>query len=170
MKRDFLKLPMEKLKKYRYPALILLLGLLLLLLPTGKKTISEQPEEPVAASQEDFDLEAFTREAEALLSRMQGAGEVRLLLALETDGQQTYLTDLEESAGETGSQSQRETVLVNRDGNQYPVTVYRRYPEFRGAVVLCTGGDSPSLTLQLKEAVSSLTGLGMDKITVLKSA
>ena len=42
VKNNSWKIPMEKLKKYRYPALILLLGLLLLLLPVDKKS------EPVA--------------------------------------------------------------------------------------------------------------------------
>ncbi len=158
---------LEMLKKYRYPALILILGLLLLLLPAGTKDASETENQTTAET--DFDLEAFTREAEALLSGIQGAGEVRLLLTLESDGRRDYQTDLSQSQGDSSGQSQRQTVLVSRDGDETPVTVTRYYPEFRGAVVLTEGADSASLTFRIKEALSSLTGLGMDKITVLKS-
>ncbi len=170
VKNSAWKIPFEKLKKYRYPALILALGLLLLLLPTGEKSnASKQDLQPDPQDTDTFDLSTFTREAEALLSKIQGAGEVKLLLTLDTDGQWDYLADNTQSQGEGSSQTQSQAVLVTRDGDQYPVPVTRSYPRFRGAVVLCQGADSPSLTLSLKEALSSLTGLGMDKITVLKS-
>lgn len=169
VKNNSWKIPMEKLKKYRYPALILLLGLLLLLLPVDKKSEPVQEEPEQSDSGEAFDLESFTEEAETILSGVQGAGEVKLLLTLDTDGAWDYLSDYTESQGDGTSQSQSQAVLVSGDGSQAPVTVSRSYPQFRGAVVLCQGADSPSLTLRLKEALSSLTGLGMDKITVLKS-
>ena len=165
-----LAIPWEKLKKYRYPALILAVGLLLLLLPSGTKAAAAQPQTvQTAAETEDFDLEAFTAEAEKLLSEIQGAGKVRLLLTLDSGGAWSYLADTSETFGDTADQSQRQAVIVSRNGEEYPVTVTRTYPSFRGAVVVAEGGGA-SLTLQLKEAVSCLTGLGMDKITVLKSA
>lgn len=157
----------EKLKKYRYPALILALGLLLLLLP-GKE---ENAGTPVAAEElpreTGFDLEAFTAEAEALLSGIEGAGEVRLLLTLENDGSRTYLADRTEASSETG-QRQTDHVLRSAEGEELPVLVEYAFPQFRGAVVVCQGADSPTVTLALKEALSGLIGLGMDKITVLK--
>lgn len=161
------KTPFLKLKKYRYPALILALGLLLLLLPAGGER--EASQEEIRQDTGAFDLDAFAREAESLLSDIQGAGEVRLLLTLDTDGRREYLTDSTQSQGDQTSQSQLDAVLVSIDGDQAPVTITQTYPRFRGAVVLCRGADSPAVTLALKEALSSLTGLGMDKITVLKS-
>ena len=47
-----------------------------------------------------------------------------------------------------------------------PVAKCSGYPGFRGAVVLCQGAGRPEVQLAVKEAVSSLTGLGMDHITV----
>ena len=52
-------------------------------------------------------------------------------------------------------------------GGEAPVVMSRSYPKFRGAVVLCSG-EGAALTLRVKQALSSLTGLGMDKISVLK--
>ena len=161
------KTPLMKLKKYRYPALILALGLLLLLIPTGG--IQNKTEELEAqAESEEFNLAEFTKETEELLSRIQGAGAVELLLTLETDGQRDFLEDRTQSQSDSTQQSQTETVLVSQNSGESPVVWKRSYPEFRGAVVLCQCADSYSLTLSIKEALSSLTGLGMDKITVLK--
>lgn len=157
---------LEKLKKYRYPALILALGLLLLMLPTAGS--GDRQEETASSVQEDFDLTSFTREAEELLSRIQGAGELRLLLTLETSGTSDYLMDRTERRSGDDLDTQSQAVLTGSGSGQAPVRVERRLPEFRGAVVLCQGADSQSVTLALKEALSSLTGLGMDKITVCK--
>lgn len=164
---------MEKLqafwKRYKYPGLILALGLLLLLIPTGSDDESTSIETTaVAESSEGFDLEAFTASTERLLSEISGAGEVKLLLSLDTDGENTYLVDENRSEGTDNLQVQSETVLVKEGSNEAPVSVTRAFPTFRGAVVLCQGAQDPKVTLGIKEAISSLTGLGMDKITVLK--
>ena len=37
-----------------------------------------------------------------------------------------------------------------------------------GAVVVCTGADSPEVRLGVTQAVAAYTGLGSDKITILK--
>ena len=144
-----------RLKEYRYPALILALGLILMLLP-GRERRQE-----TAAPAAEFDLAAFTRETEDLLSRVRGAGEVRVLMTLEYLDGREYLQDLRE----TGDARETETVL---DGDRAPVVSRRQGPVFRGAVVLAEGGGSPRVALGLKEALASLTGLGMDRITVMQ--
>lgn len=161
-----MRVTLEKLKKYRYPALILALGVLLLLLPTAGA--GDRQEQTAGVSQEFFDLTAFTQQAETLLSQVQGAGELRLLLTLETEGTRDYLMDRTERLSGDNQDIQTQAVLIGSGSGQAPVPVQRQYPEFRGAVILCQGAGSPEVTLALKEALSSLTGLGMDKITVCK--
>lgn len=159
------KLPLEKLKQYRYPALILALGLLLLLVPAGHGR--EEVPETVTAADSDFSLTEFTQQMETLLSQVRGAGEVRLLLSLESDGDRDYLSDARRTQNADSLQTEYQAVLTSGSGSTSPVLLCRRYPEFRGAVVLCRGAGSPQVVLSIKEALSSLTGLGMDKITVL---
>ena len=43
-------------------------------------------------------------------------------------------------------------------------------PQFRGALVVCPGGDDPQVRLAVMEAVSAVTGLGSNHISVCKSA
>jgi len=161
------KASVEKLKKYRYPALILALGLLLLLLPGEKENEKTAVAAEPLPQETGFDLTAFTVEAEAVLSGIEGAGEVKLLLSLENDGSRSYLADRSEN-GMDNTQTQTEYVLRDADGEDVPILVEYSFPQFRGAVVVCQGADSSTVTLALKEALSGLTGLGMDKITVLK--
>ena len=41
-------------------------------------------------------------------------------------------------------------------------------PVYQGALVVCSGGDDPQVKLALYEAVSALTGLRTDKISICK--
>lgn len=82
-------------KKFLLPGCILLLGVLLLLLP-GKKQDSSAPEQPEST---EFSLEDFTAELEQRLGDIQGAGEVRVLLTLESDGTYEYQQDKTQSQG-----------------------------------------------------------------------
>lgn len=156
-------------KKYRYPALILLLGVALLLLPSGKGTEKTDTGMDAAETTEAlFSLADFTRDAEALLSKISGAGKVRLLLTLDSDGARRYQLNTAQSQKGEELQMEQETVLLKEGSNEVPVSIQQEFPTFRGAVVVCQGAQNPKVILGIKEAMSSLTGLGMDKITVLK--
>ena len=162
-------LPLQKLKKYRYPALVLVLGVFLLLIPVGKRADAEDVIPPASPEAEAFDLAAFTRQTETLLSQCRGAGEVHLLLTLDTEGRRDYLLEQRQETGMDREILETQAVLASQSGIQSPVTLEIQMPRFRGAVVLCPGGDSPEVVLGIKEALSSLTGLGLDRITVLRS-
>ena len=53
-------------------------------------------------------------------------------------------------------------------GVEGTVTLQQLSPQFQGALVVCSGGGEPTVQLRLVEAVSALTGLGADKISVCK--
>jgi stage III sporulation protein AG len=41
-------------------------------------------------------------------------------------------------------------------------------PEYLGAVIVCEGGDDPMVKYAVADAVSKVTGLGTNRIAVLK--
>lgn len=144
--------------KYKYPILVVLVGLGLMLLPgkTETKTIPK-PEETVQVQ----DLE--TRLA-AILSQIEGVGRVQVLLTEESGREILYQTDIQ---SDTGRRTE-DTVLVE-DASRVEQGLVRQTlePKYRGAVILCQGADQPSVRLAIVEAVRCVTGLGADRITVL---
>lgn len=149
----------RKLSKFKYPVLILLLGVgLMLLSPTEKKQAAvSAPRQPTAQ-------EELQSQLEAVLSQVAGAGRVRVLLTMEAGTAYTYQTDEEI----TDTERRVETVLVSVENGEEAVTRQTIYPTYKGALVVCQGADSASVRLDLVNAVASLTGLGSDKITVIK--
>ena len=110
-----------------------------------------------------FDLEAFEERLERTLSQIEGAGEARVLLTLD-GGSRQVLARNQERDGEGGSNT---VVTVGKgSGQQEAVPIQTVAPEFRGALVVCPGGGNAQVRLKMIEAVSALTGLGSDRISV----
>ena len=159
---------LKKLGQYKYVMLVLALGVVLLLIPAGGGTeeSEEAPSEPVAAARGDGELEARLEE---ILSLIDGAGEVRVLLTRSSDGESVLAADSErtDSSGSDGrSQESRDAVIVSKgSGANDTVEVKYLYPEFRGAA---QGADSARVSLDLLDAVTAATGLPGDCVKIVK--
>lgn len=156
---------MEALKnlllRYRYAAVILLLGLGLMLLPSGK---TKSPE-PMEATRQ----QALSRELEQILSSVEGAGRVRVLLTEQTGPEIHYQTDRRSDSSDSGESLQQDTVLVDGEDRKKTGLVRRRDPpRYLGAVVASQGADSPRVRLTLIRAVQCATGLRTDQIQVVR--
>lgn len=152
------------LKEYRYVILVLVLGIVLMLLPQGKTAAKEERAEQVPLETEPE--KSLQERLELLLSMVQGAGKVRVLLTEATGERVIYQTN-----GEENSQNTRrtETVILSDSARTESGLVQQLIPPtYRGAVILCQGADSAAVRLALVEAVSNATGLTSDRITVLK--
>ncbi len=151
----------ELFKKGGILWLAVLLGLVLLLLPTGKK---EEKAEPTEDGQRLSLSETEARLSE-LLSQVEGAGRVEVLLAEETGARQVLAQN--ETYRESATPDTEVVVLSGSDGEE-PVTLQVIAPGYRGAVIVAEGGGDPAVALALTRAVGAVTGLGADKITVMK--
>lgn len=149
------------LGQYKYVLLILGLGIVLLTLPDKQAQPTDRQPTPEPAQ----DLQ---QELESILRQVEGAGEVRVLLSWDTGTAYEYQTDVERKTDEGGTEETRTTVITSSGGEDSAVTVRTVYPTCKGAVVVCQGADSASVRLALVRAVSSITGLGSDRITVIK--
>ena len=162
------------LQRYKYPALIFALGLALLLWPSGRRSGGEQKTAAPEAEPLVVDYCAQTEQRlEKILSRIEGAGQVRVMLTLRSGEAVQYQTDFESSSqteGEKSSQSSvQKTVILTKDGSyNEPAVVKTEYPRFQGALIVSQGGDIAAVRYQLSSAVASLLGLGTDQITVVK--
>lgn len=156
---------MAKLEPYKYVLLVIVVGLGLLLLPQGGGG-GQDAALPTAGEQEPFDLTAFERRLADTLSQVEGAGKVQVVLTLRDSGRRELAQDLERD-NEGGYKTATVTV-TGGDRGQTVVQVERTSPQFQGALVVCPGGGDPRVQLSISNAVSVLTGLGADKISVCK--
>ena len=157
----------KALDQYKYVLIVIAAGIILLLWPTGEQERNEGTDSTVDV-RETFDLEALEEKLSRTLSKVEGAGEVTVTLTVKSGMEQVLASDRATSVSERGSSVEEETVLISTGGGQETVLITQKYPTFQGALVVCEGGDSAEIRLLLTQAVSALTGLGTDRITVCK--
>lgn len=148
--------------KYRYVILVVLLGVALMCFPTGKKKVAEPIPVNVAESTVERELEDALAH---ILSQIKGAGKVEVLLTEASGAETMYQSDTH-----TGSDTGREDTVIISGSDRSQTGLVRQVnpPSYMGAIVVCQGADSASVRLAIVQAVSSVTGLGADHITVLK--
>ncbi len=148
---DILK---KAITKYRWALLVAAVGVLLMLLPTSSEA---EPQEPEIIQEETVSL---AQELEEILSRIDGVGQVKVLLSI-AEGERT-IYQYDEGTG-------LDTVIITDENRaQTPVVQQVLPPVYQGAVIVCQGAGSASVKLMVVEAVAAVTGLRSDQISVLK--
>ena len=149
------------LRKYKYALLVLLLGMALMLIPKEKE---EAPVVPSQQEQEDY-AAALEQRLTEILSSIEGVGKVEVALTLERGSYTHYHQDVQHN----GQDEERKTVILS-EGSAYDKAAVTTvdYPRFQGALIVCQGGGNAAVQLRLVEAVTALTGLGSDRIKVVK--
>ena len=156
----------DKLKsgimKYKYAAIILIVGLCLLLIPDKKVSkTAVVAEAPVTV--QTFDTESL----ESILQSIEGAGKVKVLLSTASGSETLYQIDSDTSA-DSGSVKQNIVIVTDSQRNETGLIRQINPPKYLGAIVICEGADSASVKFAVKQAVAKITGLGMDSVCVLK--
>ena len=160
--------------RWKYAILTALIGVGLLLWPaarSGDRPAGRTAVSPAAAASEE-DLQGALEE---ILGSISGVGQAKVLLTVESDGETQLAQDTGLSySGSTASPedySRKSTaVLVDggSGGGEEVVVVRRLRPTYRGALVVCQGGDRAEVRLAVTEAVAALTGLTTDRVAVVK--
>lgn len=150
----------EKLKEgaTRLPArrwlLLLLLGAGLLFLIFGSLFPQDKDES------ERLDVEEYkaslTQEVTALCERVDGAGEVALVIHFKGTEEYVYATD--------NNKSGKEYVYTSGSGLLLRVD----YPAVDGVSVLCEGGSDAAVRREMTDLLSSLLGIGANRIHIGK--
>ena len=143
--------------KYKYLLLVLLVGVGLMLIPSNSDKQDDRQTSNTVASQP-----SLSDELTAILSKIQGAGKVQVLLTVKAGEQIIYQVD-------SNGTDRDDTVIVTDAERAQNGLIQQVIPAtYRGAIILCQGADSPSVRLAVTDAVSSVTGLDSSRISVLK--
>ena len=140
----------QLLRKYRIPLLVFLLGVALALVP-GKTKKTDAQQTTAASADTAFDL------------------SVTQMLTLSSGEQIIYQTDSRTVTASGSTTQETQTVFRQPGGSEKePAVQSTVYPTYQGALVVCDGAERASVRLAVTQAVSSLTGLGSNKIAVVK--
>ena len=159
--------------KYKYAALVALIGAGLLLWPALGGGEEDARPEKARSIQSGWNLDTVETEMEEILAAMDGVGQVKVMLTVDSDGERQLAQDTQLSySGNTAAPEdysrKSETVRLDGSSGDEAVVVRTTFPTYRGALVVCQGGGSAEVRLAVTGAVAALTGLSTDRVTVAK--
>jgi len=155
---------LDAFKKYRYAILILVAGAILMLIP-GR---SAEPSQTNAEPSQAIEQKSITQELTQILSQINGVGKVQVMLTVASGERTIYQYDEDSKAGENGSVRKDTVIISDADRNESGLIQQVIPAKYQGAVIVCEGADHAAVCLAVVDAVSKVTGLGADRISVLK--
>lgn len=156
----------ELVKKYKYVAIMIAVGLFFMLLPVHKNTDTDKQ---ISITSDSVQTESLEDKLIQTLSQIKGVGKVKVLLSIAKGEQIMYQTN--ESLG-IDSDSEKEdidtVIITDSERNQNGLIHQINPPSYMGAIIVCQGADDPAVKLSITEAVSKITGLKTNRISVLR--
>lgn len=162
----------ERLKKDKKALVTVIVGILgMLLIMLSELPLFSSSAEDVNVNAYIYHNENLEAEVEKLLSKVNGAGKVSVMLTYESDEEKIYATDTEtEVQGENKSQNSSRHIIVDSSSGETGLVVKTIYPEIRGVAIVCSGADNPVVRSEISALVSALFDIGSNRISIARRA
>ena len=145
---------------------------------SSKQLAKEETNSSAVASQTTNALEL---KLEDILSKIQGVGEVNVLISysesseiipMYNENTKTSNTEETDTSGGTRtiqeSDSQKEVIYEENDGEKTPITQKVVEPKIEGAIITAKGAGNADVKSSIIQAVEAVTGLATHKIQVFE--
>ena len=185
--QDFMQKIKEKKLKQSDWLILVLAGILILIiaLPTDTKEKKQAEEAKENISKENNTMEAskdeIERKLEDILEKINGAGDVKVMITYQDSGTQVVEKDkntsensLEESGSTGGVRSTKEqqlqesTVYEEADAGNTPFVSKELLPKVEGLLIVASGGDNQKVKQNISEAVLALFQVEAHRIKIVK--
>lgn len=185
--QDFMQKIKEKKLKRSDWLILVLAGILILIiaLPTDTKEKKQAEEAKENISKENNTMEAskdeIERKLEDILEKIDGAGDVKVMITYQDSGTQVVEKDkntsensLQESDSTGGVRSTKEqqlqesTVYEEADAGNTPFVSKELLPKVEGILIVASGGDSQKVKQNISEAVLALFQVEAHRIKIVK--
>ena len=185
--QDFMQKIKEKKLKRSDWLILVLAGILILIiaLPTDTKEKKQAEKSKENISKENNTTEAskdeIERKLEDILEKIDGAGDVKVMITYQDSGTQVVEKDkntsensLEESDSTGGVRSTKEqqlqesTVYEDADAGNTPFVSKELLPKVEGILIVASGGDNQKVKQNISEAVLALFQVEAHRIKIVK--
>lgn len=112
-----------------------------------------------------------------MLSVVQNAGEVRVMVTLESAGETVYAQDEKNDTETTTRQDgtldrkslyENEHTMIDAESGKQPLVQTQLFPLIQGVAVVCQGADDITVVARITDLVSVVLGLPTNRICVTK--
>ena len=157
--------------------LVMLFAAGIAVLALSETTAKEELVSTVAPISENISSREYEEELEmrliSIISSIEGVGETRVMVTLESGGEDVYLNNSDygeniEPSGENSFEKKDDYVIVEGSSGQGGIVIRRTEPRVRGVAVVCRGAGSETVKAQVIEAVTALLDISSARVSVSK--
>lgn len=162
-------------KKMLLCVLLLLMGAAALVI--SEVTVSEEASVPETETSGAYGTNEYIADLEnrltAMISAIDGAGETKVMVTLESGSEEIYLHDYDygeniDPSGKNSLERKDEYVIVDSGSGEKGIVVRVKEPEIRGVAVVCKGADSETVRSRIVETVTALLDISSARVSVAK--
>ena len=110
--------------------------------------------------------QALEERITAIISRVDGIGECRVMVTLENGVRFVYAAD--ETVSDGGSIASRSILSVQTDTGPVGLPVTEICPTVRGVAVVCAGGDDPGVRERVTSLITAAFNISSRRVSVVK--
>ena len=151
------------------------LGVVLLIIPSGEKKAEKKESVTAAQSQETY-AEDIEKRLTEIVSSIDGAGKTRVMVTLESGAEQVYARNEKIKSDTSGGTTlekenfsdEKEYVLIESDGNEGGMIIKLIQPKIRGVAVVCEGGGSDAVRQEITQAITAVLDINASRVYITK--
>lgn len=166
----------ENLKKDKKKAIVLftgLIGIVLLLISnySSDKNINSINSDVVCENNSHVmtieDVEkVIEKKLTELISSVKGAGNTRVAVSVSSAGEFIYAENKKSDTDTDSASLDTEIVVFEQNDSENGLVISVKSPDVLGVAVICEGGDSSVVKAEITDLITSLFGIGSDRVYV----
>lgn len=161
-----------------------LAGLFLILISSFFKSDAKKPAVQTNAKiTSENRQEKLQQNLENIISTIEGAGKSKVLLTFESAAETVYATEERKNKEASEDKSDGEVTrkkesddcekkyitIKDSEGTEHALAVTEIEPKVKGVIIICPGGDDPSVKRRIVEAVTTALNITSRRVCVTKS-
>lgn len=156
----------SKIKKDKKAILILCIGIfgMLLILFSGSDESTAKNE---VKETYNIDRELTEEKLENLLSKIEGAGKVKVMITYEASEENIYAVDTDEKSDSKERSLKSEHIIIEETNGETGMKVKTVYPKIKGVAVVCDGASNAVIKEQITSVISALFDISTNSISVV---
>lgn len=131
----------------------------------------------------EYYIDHLEKNLETIVSSINGAGNAKVLVTLESGTQTVYATEEKQNKEASEDKANGETTrkkesndcekkyitMKDSEGTEHALAVTEIQPKIKGVIIVCSGGDNPLVQQRVTNAVTTALSVPSNKVCVTKS-
>ncbi|MBR5505604.1 MAG: hypothetical protein IKV73_04795 [Clostridia bacterium] len=151
----------KKMKLVLAAGVILGVGLIIISNTFPKVSDDTNQAENLIATEKSTSDTPLEQRLKALLSKVNGVGEVEVFVSYASTEEKLALKDKESNGSE-------QTILKSSSGNTEPYIYKSIYPQVEGVIIVAQGGGNDDVRSAISDAVAAVLELPIHRVKILK--